>query len=241
MVAKPADHASSPAVSSKRFKGVRMRSWGRWVSEIRLPNTRARLWLGSYATAEQAARAFDVAVTCLRGSSAWLNFPDSPPSYAPPSLPHHQIQELAAAAAAAATTSSSAPSPAASNSSTDEESDKGSSQVESPFACPARSTLTEDSDGATLEINVGSRQCSSSQRPISTLETSAFEYLLWEDFPFPVAVHGPLLEFNNSERDMILGDELGYLQWEHMNLCEAGMPLVDDEYPAFAETCLWNL
>ncbi|KAH7431578.1 hypothetical protein KP509_08G056100 [Ceratopteris richardii] len=44
-----------------RFKGVRMRSRGKWVSEIRLPNCRDRLWLGFFSSAEQAARAFDVA------------------------------------------------------------------------------------------------------------------------------------------------------------------------------------
>ncbi|KAH7423526.1 hypothetical protein KP509_12G059600 [Ceratopteris richardii] len=91
---------ASLSAEGRRFKGVRRRSWGKWVSEIRLPNSRDRLWLGSFATAEQAALAFDVAVVCLRGRSASLNFPDSPPSYAPFGLPHHQIVELAAAAAA---------------------------------------------------------------------------------------------------------------------------------------------
>ncbi|KAH7423529.1 hypothetical protein KP509_12G059900 [Ceratopteris richardii] len=84
--------------SRNRFKGVRMRSWGKWVSEIRLPNCRDRLWLGSFSSAEQAARAFDVAFVCLRGRSEALNFPDSPPAYAPPGLPHHKIVELAKAA-----------------------------------------------------------------------------------------------------------------------------------------------
>ncbi|KAH7430988.1 hypothetical protein KP509_08G023300 [Ceratopteris richardii] len=52
--------------SRNRFKGVRMRSWGKWVSEIRLPNCRDRLWLGSFSSAEQAARAFDVSFVCLQ-------------------------------------------------------------------------------------------------------------------------------------------------------------------------------
>ncbi|KAF4357482.1 hypothetical protein CsatB_010639 [Cannabis sativa] len=65
-----------------RYKGVRKRKWGKWVSEIRLPNSRERIWLGSYDTAEKAARAFDAALFCLRGRSAKFNFPDNPPEIA---------------------------------------------------------------------------------------------------------------------------------------------------------------
>ncbi|KAI4321209.1 hypothetical protein MLD38_034618 [Melastoma candidum] len=61
----------------KKYAGVRRRKWGKWVSEIRVPGTQERLWLGSYSSPEGAAVAHDVAMYCLRGQSAAdkLNFP----------------------------------------------------------------------------------------------------------------------------------------------------------------------
>ncbi|PAN14599.1 hypothetical protein GQ55_2G409000 [Panicum hallii var. hallii] len=137
-----------------KFVGVRQRPSGRWVAEIKDTTQKIRMWLGTFETAEAAAKAYDEAARLLRGNEARTNFaprisPDCPLAVRIRGLLHHKkIKKAKAAAARSSSAAASKQKAASSPSPTTSNSNSNSHSTNSACGGPSSSSSSSSSSSA---------------------------------------------------------------------------------------------
>ncbi|CAN6198600.1 unnamed protein product [Urochloa humidicola] len=183
---KPAGRTKFRETRHPVFRGVRRRGQaGRWVCELRVPGRRGcRLWLGTFATPELAARAHDAAALALSGRAACLNFADSA-WLLPPLMPAagaltraREVRDAVAEAVEAFRRQSVSASAAASTADETADEDDGS-----PCAAPSADALFELDDAFSFGgmVDAGSYYARLAQGLLVDAPAAAGAGAWWED------------------------------------------------------------